>query len=61
MNWKSQPNKNLIEAFLSLKTAIEAERFLRDLMTEGEIEEFAKRLQAAQMLSQGISLTPRLQ
>ena len=53
MNWKSKSNHNLIEAFLSLKTREEAECFLRDLMTENEIGEFAKRLQAAQMLERG--------
>ncbi len=57
MNWNSQENKKLVEAFLSLKSADEAQCFLRDLMTEGEIEEFAKRLQAAEMLAEGYSYT----
>ncbi len=52
MNWKSKENKKLIEAILSLKNVDEAERFLRDLMTEGEIEEFGRRLKAAEMLSE---------
>ncbi len=51
MNWKNPRNKQLLEAILSLKNLDETERFIRDLMTEGEIEEFAKRLQAAEMLS----------
>ncbi len=51
MNWKSQENKRFIEAVLSLKSKDEAKRFLRDLLTEGEIGEFAKRLKAAEMLS----------
>ncbi len=50
-NWKTQPNKELVDAFLSLSSREEAERFLRDLMTEGEITEFAKRLQTAELLS----------
>jgi TrpR-related protein YerC/YecD len=45
----------LLQAILSLASADEARRFLRDLMTENEIEEFAKRFQAAQMLSSNIS------
>lgn len=57
MNWNSQENKILVEAFISLKTAEETKRFLRDLMTEGEIEEFGKRLKAAEMLSAGNSYT----
>jgi len=50
MNWKNKENKRLIQAILTLKTTDEAERFLRDLMTEKEIKEFAKRLKAAEML-----------
>ena len=55
MNWKSNENKRLIQAILALKTEDEAGRFLRDLMTEKEIVEFGKRLQAAEMLAQKIS------
>jgi TrpR-related protein YerC/YecD len=51
VNWKTKECQRLVEAILTLKNAGEAERFLRDLLTEGEIEEFAKRLQAAEMLS----------
>ncbi len=54
MNWNSYQNKRLIEAVLALNTSNEAKRFLRDLMTEGEIEEFAKRLQAAELLTQKV-------
>ena len=39
---------------LALETPAEAERFLRDLMTEPEIAEFAKRFEAAKMLSEKI-------
>lgn len=52
INWKTKENKQLVEALLSLKNANEAENFLRDLMTQGEIEEFGKRLEAARLLSQ---------
>ncbi|MEI6479930.1 MAG: YerC/YecD family TrpR-related protein [bacterium] len=50
MNWDTKENKRLIEAILALETRAEAKLFLRDLMTEGEIEEFAKRFKTAEML-----------
>jgi TrpR-related protein YerC/YecD len=50
MDWKSKENKKLVKALLSLENEVEARLFLRDLMTEGEIEEFGRRLQAASML-----------
>ena len=52
VNWNTKEKRELVEAILSLKNTDEAERFLRDLLTEGEIEEFSKRLLAAKMLSQ---------
>ena len=55
MNWKKQETNRLIEAFLSLKSADDARRFLRDLMTEGEIVEFASRLKTAELLSNKVS------
>lgn len=54
MNWNTKENNRLIGAILSLKTKDEAMRFLRDLLTEGEINEFAKRLKTAEMLSNNI-------
>ena len=39
---------------MALDTPAEARRLLRDLMTEQEITEFAKRLQAARMLFEKI-------
>lgn len=54
MDWNTKENKTLVRAILSLETPDEAKRFLRDLMTEGELEEFAKRLQVAEMLTQKI-------
>ncbi len=54
MNWKNSNNKRLIQAILALETIDEAKCFLRDLMTEGEIEEFAKRLRTAEMLVEKI-------
>ncbi|MEK7158019.1 MAG: YerC/YecD family TrpR-related protein [Patescibacteria group bacterium] len=55
MNWTSKDKTRLIQAILALETESEARRFLRDLMTENEIEEFAKRLKAAAMLAEGAS------
>ena len=51
MNWNNMENKQLVTAFLSLKNEDETRRFLRDLLTENEVEEFAKRFQVAEMLS----------
>lgn len=50
-DWDTTENIQLVEALLSLKNKKEAESFLRDLMTEGEILEFGKRLEAARLLS----------
>ena len=50
-NWKTKENSQFINAIMSLESRDEAERFLRDLMTEGEIAEFAKRLEVARLLS----------
>lgn len=52
MNWKTPKNEKLVESVLALRTQEEARRFLRDLMTESEISEFANRLQTASMLSE---------
>lgn len=55
MDRNSKENKRLLQAILALETPDEARRFLRDLMTEGELNEFAKRLQTAELLSQKVS------
>jgi TrpR-related protein YerC/YecD len=55
MYWDTRESKRLIQAMLALKTADETRRFLRDLMTENEIEEFAKRLQTAELLAENVS------
>ena len=39
---------------MSLKSSDEVKRFLRDLMTENEIDEFGKRLQTAELLSDDV-------
>lgn len=45
----------LLKTFLGLKNENEAWKFLRDLLTEAEIKEFANRWKVAQMLDQKIS------
>ena len=54
MNWESKENRRLLQAILSLETLNEAKCFLRDLMTERELEEFAKRIKTAEMLSKKV-------
>lgn len=50
--WDNQNTENLLKAILSLQNQREAKKFFRDLLTEQEILEFAKRWEAAQMLEQ---------
>lgn len=57
MKPNSSPSEELYRAILSLKTLDEAKRFFRDLLTEEEIEEFSKRLQAARMLNEEVPYT----
>ncbi len=45
----------LYKAILSLKNQEECKMFLRDLLTEAEIKEFANRWKVAQMLNKKIS------
>lgn len=52
MDWEGPENKALVGAVLALKNVAEVQSFLRDLLTEGEIQEFSERLEAAIMLSQ---------
>jgi len=54
VDWTLKKRVQFIESILSLKNADETKRFLRDLMTTGEIEEFSNRLLAAQLLSKDV-------
>mgnify|MGYP001616201342 CR=1 FL=1 len=54
IDWNTKQNRQLVEAILTLKNAEEAELFIRDLMTEKEINEFASRLEDASLLSQDV-------
>ena len=51
MNWKNKENNQFTKAILAIETPYEARAFLRDIMTESEINEFGKRLKAAEMLT----------
>jgi len=53
--WNNQKTKELVEAILALKKEKEAKAFLRDLMTEKDIKEFANRLEAARLLSKDVN------
>lgn len=53
-----QLNKDVNELFkvvVSLENVSEARKFLRDLMTEKELNEFGKRWKVARMLDEGIT------
>jgi TrpR-related protein YerC/YecD len=54
IDWNTKKNQQLVQAFLSLKNKEEMQSFLRDVMTELEIKEFANRLEAASLLSKDI-------
>ena len=54
IDWNTKENKQFVEAILTLENADETKRFLRDLMTEVEIKEFANRLEAASLLSKDV-------
>lgn len=46
----SKKEKELFQAILALDSKDEAKKFLRDLLTEAELKEFANRWKVAQML-----------
>ena len=52
---KSEHTDKLCKAIASIKTVDEAYRFLDDLCTLSEIEEMSKRLNAAEMLREGVT------
>jgi len=54
MRWDTPTTEDLFMTVLGLKTIDEAKCFFRDLLTEEEIVEFARRWQAAQMLDAGV-------
>ena len=54
MDWNTKETRQLLAGILELKNTHEAKRFLRDLMTPREINEFANRLEAARLLSRDV-------
>ena len=54
MSWNTQNSKELFTAILRLQNLDETKRFFRDLLTEEEVVELAKRWQVAQMLNADI-------
>ncbi|MDP2649045.1 MAG: YerC/YecD family TrpR-related protein [bacterium] len=57
MKWNTSEKDRLVRAILALETRDEVRRFLRDLLTPVEIDEFTRRFQAAEMLSERIPYT----
>ena len=56
MNYRpNKDEKELLFAITSLENEDEAMRFLRDLLTESEIREFANRWKVAKMLSRNVA------
>ncbi len=57
INWNKKENNQFLNAILAIESKEEAKFFLRDLMTESEIIEFGKRLEAARLLSRNTQYT----
>lgn len=55
--WETKTTEDLFKAIVALEDLDEAKRFLRDLLTEAELVEFANRWKAARMLDQKDSYT----
>jgi len=53
-DWKSPNIRALIDALLRLDTPLEAEHFLRDLCTLGELRDMAQRWAVVRLLDQGL-------
>ena len=49
--WESGDTDALVKAFLSMRDSREMKAFMRDLLTETEISEFAKRFRAARSIA----------
>lgn len=54
-SYPTPPTKELFEATLKVKSADEAARFFRDLLTIAELKEFANRWQVVKLLYQGLT------
>ncbi len=51
----SEVEKELFRAILRLETVDETKKFLRDLLTEAELKEFANRWKVAQLLDKKVA------
>jgi len=56
-SWGNKEAQALLDAFSLVRNQEEMRCFLRDLLTEKEIEEFSLRYKVAKMLSQGVPYT----
>lgn len=54
VKWDNLKTEDLFRTILALRNVKEAKKFFRDLLTEQEIIEFAKRWQAAKMLNKKV-------
>ena len=54
LKWDTRTTQDLWRAVLALRTAREAKKFFRDLLTEAEILEFGRRWQGAQMVAREV-------
>ena len=52
--WLNEDSEALFKVILSLQNLNEAQRFFRDLLTEREIREFARRWKVARMLAKKV-------
>ena len=52
--WEGNDSDALVKAFLAMRDSGEMKAFLRDLLTESEIVEFAKRFRAARSIAKSI-------
>lgn len=53
-SFNKQPGQDLLKAIVALQNTEEAEKFLGDLLTQEEINEFSARWQVARMLSNNV-------
>jgi TrpR-related protein YerC/YecD len=53
-HWPTADHEDLFATIASLRTAEEAQRFLRDLCTRSELDAMAHRWQVAQLLDEGL-------
>lgn len=55
MEWYTEDVRALLQAIRTLKTQEQTKRFFRDLLTQAELEEFARRWKVARLLDEGVT------